>query len=170
MKKIFILFTIATLSMMIATSCSSDEEKKTNQAEKALQEQTEMYNNVLSNIVGHWKGYQHYNTSMSNEGWEDISNISWKREYIFNADGTCKDIYDLTYIKEGVYTIIKNENYAKNPVANCELLLIITSKNELERRYAIWIEEGKYLRLADSKGERPSLSGYGDVSIRYKKK
>ena len=26
-------------------------------------------------------------------------------------------------------------------------------KNELEKKYAIWIEEGKCLRLADSKGE-----------------
>ena len=50
--------------MVLFTACSSDDEEELSQEEKAIQIQTEVYNNVLSNIVGHWKGSQHYNTSV----------------------------------------------------------------------------------------------------------
>lgn len=62
MKKI--LFLMAILPMVLFTACSSDDEEELSQEEKAIQIQTEVYNNVLSNIVGHWKGSQHYNTSV----------------------------------------------------------------------------------------------------------
>ena len=42
--------------MVLFTACSSDDEEELSQEEKAIQTQTEVYNNVLSNIVGHWKG------------------------------------------------------------------------------------------------------------------
>lgn len=114
--------------MVLFTACSSDDEEELSQEEKAIQTQTEVYNNVLSNIVGHWKGSQHYNTSVYRPvGWEDISHISWTQEYIFNSDGTCKDIVSSNLIYEGTYSIIKTKTISNihHPNANYFLLLLM---------------------------------------------
>lgn len=126
MKKILFLMTI--LPMVLFTACSSDDEEELSQEEKAIQTQTEVYNNVLSNIVGHWKGSQHYNTSVYRPvGWEDISHISWTQEYIFNSDGTCKDIVSSNLIYEGTYSIIKTKTISNihHPNVNYFLLLLM---------------------------------------------
>lgn len=126
MKKI--LFLMAILPMVLFTACSSDDEEELSQEEKAIQIQTEVYNNVLSNIVGHWKGSQHYNTSVYRPvGWEDISHISWTQEYIFNSDGTCKDIVSSNLIYEGTYSIIKTKTISNihHPNVNYFLLLLM---------------------------------------------
>lgn len=114
--------------MVLFTACSSDDEEELSQEEKAIQIQTEVYNNVLSNIVGHWKGSQHYNTSVYRPvGWEDISHISWTQEYIFNSDGTCKDIVSSNLIYEGTYSIIKTKTISNihHPNVNYFLLLLM---------------------------------------------
>lgn len=167
MKKILFLMTI--LPMVLFTACSSDDEEELSQEEKAIQTQTEVYNNVLSNIVGHWKGSQHYNTSVYRPvGWEDISHISWTQEYIFNSDGTCKDIVSSNLIYEGTYSIIKNKDYIKYPSSQCELFLIITHANGIVNEHAIWMD-GEYLRIGSSlSGIKPSASSGGEASIRYR--
>lgn len=119
---------MAILPMVLFTACSSDDEEELSQEEKAIQIQTEVYNNVLSNIVGHWKGSQHYNTSVYRPvGWEDISHISWTQEYIFNSDGTCKDIVSSNLIYEGTYSIIKTKTISNihHPNVNYFLLLLM---------------------------------------------
>lgn len=158
------------MMIVLFASCSSDNGEEPNKEEKAKQIQIEIYNNVLSNIVGHWKGAQHYNTSVYRPtGWEDISHISWKKEYIFNSDGTCKDIFSSELIYEGTYSIVKNEGYIEYPLTQCELFLIITRANGVVNEHAIWMD-GEFLRIGSSMlGLKPSVSSDGEASIRYKK-
>lgn len=165
MKKILVII-MAIFPILLLTECSTGD-KELSSEEMAMQAQTKMYNLVLSNIVGHWKGYQHYNTSSG--GWEDISYISWTQEYVFNSNGTCKDIRSSKTIYESTYSIVKNEGYIKYPSTDCELFIIITNNNGLVHKYAIWMEEG-CLRLGySSLGARPSASSGGEASIRYRK-
>lgn len=101
-------------------------------------------------------------------GWEDISHISWTQEYIFNSDGTCKDIVSSNLIYEGTYSIIKNKDYIKYPSSQCELFLIITHANGVVNEHAIWMD-GEYLRIGSSlSGIKPSASSGGEASIRYR--
>ena len=70
---------------------------------------------------------------------------------------------------KGTYSILKNEDYAKN-TTKCELFLIITTDMyTYGRKQAIWMED-KYLRIVPQNSGIPGneYSG-GEASIRYKK-
>lgn len=168
MKRILFLL----MSFVLLISCSSSDDE-VSQEDWARQNQEVMYNKVVSTIVGHWKGYQHYNTSPYREyGWEDISNISWTQEYIFNADGTCKDIFSPNLIYEGTYHFRKNEEYLKYPTSCCELFVVITYDDGREVEQAIWIDDYKdeYMHTSLSPfGLKPHYTSGGEASIRYKK-
>lgn len=76
----------------------------------------------------------------------------------------------LKLLREGTYSILKNEDYAKN-TTKCELFLIITTDMyTYGRKQAIWMED-KYLRIVPQSSGIPSneYSG-GEASIRYKKR
>lgn len=170
MKKVLFIL-LAILPILLSTGCSSDKEEELSEEAVNAKEQDEMYKKVLSNIVGHWKGYQLYYTSSIKYpvGWREISD--WPDEYVFNSDGTCKEIsYSRSY--EGTYSIIKNENYIKYGSIVCELFLVV-KYNELGiSRYKIWMD-GEYLRLVisvrDSDDWKPDRTDGGSASIRYKK-
>lgn len=160
-----VFFICFTFFMFIA--CGSDN-NEINHEEEAKQNQTEIYNKVMSKIVGHWKGYQYYNKIE----WTDISKIKWSQEYIFNSDGTCLDISSPNLIYEGKYSIVKNERYIKYPTTLCELFIIITYNNGLEFEKGIWIDdfEEEYLHISLTvDGIRPNKLGGGEAAIRYRK-
>ncbi len=78
-------------------------------------------------------------------------------------------MYTPKITREGTYSILKNEDYAKN-TTKCELFLIITTDMyTYGRKQAIWMED-KYLRIVPQSSGIPSneYSG-GEASIRYKK-
>ena len=163
-----LLFLVAITFTMLFTACSKNDESKLTDEEKALAHQEEMYQAMKKDIIGHWKGAQRFDRKWSGE-WEDIPYGGWDQEYIFNSDGTFTDIYTPKITREGTYSILKNEDYAKN-TTKCELFLIITTDMyTYGRKQAIWMED-KYLRIVPQSSGIPSneYSG-GEASIRYKK-
>jgi len=163
-----LLFLVAITFTMLFTACSKNDESKLTDEEKALAHQEEMYQAMKKDIVGHWKGAQQFGEKWSGE-WEDIPYGGWSQEYIFNSDGTFTDIHSFRLPYKGTYSILKNEDYAKN-TTKCELFLIITTDMySYGRKQAIWMED-KYLRIVPQNSGIPGneYSG-GEASIRYKK-
>ena len=120
-----LLFLVAITFTMLFTACSKNDESELTDEEKALAHQEEMYQALKKDIIGHWKGAQQFDEKWSGE-WEAIPYGAWDQEYIFNSDGTFTDIYTPKITREGTYSILKNEDYAKN-TTKCELFLIITT-------------------------------------------
>ena len=163
-----LLFLVAITFTMLFTACSKNDESKLTDEEKALAHQEEMYQAMKKDIIGHWKGAQRFDRKWSGE-WEAIPYGAWDQEYIFNSDGTFTDIHSFRLPYKGTYSILKNEDYAKN-TTKCELFLIITTDMySYGRKQAIWMED-KYLRIVPQNSGIPGneYSG-GEASIRYKK-
>ena len=111
---------------------------------------------LKKDIVGHWKGAQQFDEKWSGE-WEDIPYGGWSQEYIFNSDGTFTDIHSFRLPYKGTYSILKNEDYAKN-TTKCELFLIITTDMySYGRKQAIWMED-KYLRIVPQNSGIPATN------------
>lgn len=164
MKKI--LFSVLILPFLCFSCSASDGEEKWITEEAAYIKQTEMYNMVLDNIDGHWKAAQQYTNA-----WTDVPKGYQSSEYIFNIYGTFKQINYPFVVREGRYSITRNEKYTKFPLRECELFLLIHEDAYPSEKYVIWMENG-YLRIAatiNGSGRRPSEESGGIASIRFKK-
>lgn len=113
MKKFIILLSLAFIPFsLLLCSCGGEDEEPETPEQTAARAQDALYEELQSVIVGHWVGAQHYYRGMFREhGWEDISNISWNQEYIFNADGTAVDIVSPSQQYEGCWRLEKNPEF-----------------------------------------------------------
>lgn len=182
MKKFIILLSLAFIPFsLLLCSCGGEDEEPETPEQTAARAQDALYEELQSVIVGHWVGAQHYYRGMFREhGWEDISNISWNQEHIFNADGTAVDIVSPSQQYEGCWRLEKNPEFISsdwqiNSIPGVYLIFTYSNIGLSPSKKVIWLDElnHEFLRFAPTLmgiGRQPSLSEVsGESAIRYKK-